>query len=270
VEGQRRLFAEHASIAERTVFEGVGEGGDQALAIDRRCEDLVFSELEPLAERGLSFTAISEERGEVCFGDPEAPLRVVIDPIDGSMNARRTLPTHCLSVAIASGPSMADVELGFIHDFGTGEEFTAERGAGARLDGRPLRAEGPGRGLEVVGLESTNPDWLLETLEALQGRAWRVRAVGAIAATLSYVAAGRFDAMLTARACRSVDAAAAQLIAREAGALVEFGGGVSGAPALDLDAAPLDLDARYRLVAALDAEMLEAMREVRDAAPTKV
>jgi myo-inositol-1(or 4)-monophosphatase len=46
--------------------------------------------------------------------------------------------------------------------------------------------------------------------------------VGSIAITAAYVAAGRFDAMLSLRPCRSVDAAAAQLIVREAGGLVSF------------------------------------------------
>src|ERR1044072_148970 len=75
---------------------GVGEGGDRSLVIDRRCEDEVFAELDRLAAEGASFVAVSEERGEVVFGEG-GPVRVVIDPIDGSLNARRTLPSHSLS-----------------------------------------------------------------------------------------------------------------------------------------------------------------------------
>ena len=66
--------------------------------------------------------------------------------------------------------------------------------------------------------------------------------VGSIAITAAYVAAGRFDAMLSLRPCRSVDAAAAQLIVREAGGAVAFG-------ELALGEAPLDLDARYPIAA---------------------
>jgi myo-inositol-1(or 4)-monophosphatase len=252
VERQRELFAREPGIGDRTVYEGIGEGGDRALAIDRRCEDIVFDELEALHAEGREFTAISEERGEVTFGSADAPTRVVIDPIDGSLNARRTIPYHCVSIAVASGPSMADVELAYVYDFGAAEEFVATLGGGARRNGAPLAAEGPGHGIEVVGLESAEPGWLLPAIDVLRGKAFRVRSVGAIAISLSYVAAGRFDGMFTARACRSVDAAAGQLIAREAGARVEFEG-------IDLPGASLGLDARYRVAAGLDRDALELM-----------
>src|SRR5690606_27305377 len=130
---------------------------------------LVFAELERLHADGLSFHAVSEERGAVDFG--AAPERwVVIDPVDGSLNLRRTIPPCALSVAVASGPTMADVELAYVFDFGAGEEFIARRGAGAELDGRPLTARGPGLGLEVVGLESAEPAALLPALEGLAGK----------------------------------------------------------------------------------------------------
>ena len=147
---------------------------------------------------------------------------------------------------------MADVEFAYVYDFGASEEFVAARGEGARLNGAALSAEGPGHGIEVVGLESAEPGWLAPAIEVLRGKAFRVRSVGAIAITLAYVASARFDGMLTARACRSVDAAGGQLIAREAGALVEFEG-------LELAEAPLGLDARYRVAAGLDREGLELM-----------
>jgi myo-inositol-1(or 4)-monophosphatase len=256
VDGQREVFAAAPSIAERTVYEGIGEGGDRALAIDRRCEDIVFRELDAMHADGNAFTAISEERGEVGFDAAESEVRVVIDPIDGSLNARRTIPSHCLSIAVAGGRSMADVEFGYVYDFGASEEFVATRGDGAQLNGRPIRAEGPGHGIEVVGLESAEPGWILPAVEGLRGKAFRVRSIGAIAITLAYVAAGRLDGMLTARVCRSVDAAGGQLIAREAGARVEF-------EDLDLAHTPLGLDARYRLAAGLDSDMLAVMLEAQ-------
>jgi myo-inositol-1(or 4)-monophosphatase len=245
---QREIFAATPSSAERTVYEGIGEGGDHTLVIDRRCEDVVFAELEQLAAAGASFVAVSEERGEVVFGSG-GEVRVVVDPIDGSLNARRTIPSHSLSIAVASGPSMADVEFGFVHDFGADEEFSARRGGGANLGDTAARVAASNGKLEVVGLESAEPEWSRPALEVLSGKAYRLRVVGSIAITAAYVATGRFDAMLSLRPCRSVDAAAAQLIAREAGGEVAFG-------ELALGEAPLDLESRYPMAAANSPEAL--------------
>jgi myo-inositol-1(or 4)-monophosphatase len=251
VAAQRQLFEQTPGREGRTAYEGVGEGGDRSLVIDRRCEDVVFAELEKLAGAGASFVAISEERGEVPFGDG-GPARVVIDPIDGSLNARRTLPSHSLSIAVASGPSMADVEFGYVYDFGAGEEFAAGRGRGAALGERSIRVIPSGEKLELLGVESAEPGRLLPVAQALDGRVYRLRVIGSIAITTSYVAAGRLDGMLSLRPCRSVDAAAAQLIVREAGGAVSFGD-------LALGEAELGLDARYPIAAAAGEKALSTI-----------
>src|SRR3954447_14276422 len=113
-----------------------GEGGDRTLVIDQKAEDAVFAELERLHGEGHRFTAVSEERGEVDFGDPS--VRVVIDPLDGSLNAKRGLPAHAISIAVADGPTMGDVAFGYVYDFGAQEEWVARRGEGVLLDGEPL------------------------------------------------------------------------------------------------------------------------------------
>jgi myo-inositol-1(or 4)-monophosphatase len=249
---QRELFAETRGIAERTRYEGVGEGGDRTLVIDRRCEDVVFAELERLAAAGASFTAISEECGEVDFGGGGA-ARVVIDPIDGSLNTRRTLPAHSLSIAVASAGSMADVEFGYVYDFGAGEEFAARRGGGAELDGERIGAAPDVAKLELLGVESAAPGLMRPLDEALDGDVFRIRVIGSIAITASYVAAGRLDGMLSLRPCRSVDIAAAQLIAREAGGVVAFGD-------LPLEQVGLGLDERFPIAAAAGAEGLATIR----------
>ncbi len=251
VVAQQGVFDEVRGIEARTEYEGIGEGGDHTLVIDRRCEDIVFEELEALAAAGASFTAISEERGEVAFGTG-GEARVVIDPIDGSLNARRTLPAHSLSIAVASGPSMADVEFGYVYDFGAGEEFIGRRGKGAELDGAPIEVGADAEKLELLGVESAEPEWSLPVLEALAGRVYRLRVVGSIAITACYLAAGRFNGMIALRPCRSVDAAAAQLIVREAGGRIAFGD-------LALERAGLGLDVRYPLLGAAGGQGLELL-----------
>ncbi len=255
---QRGIFDEVRGAEARTAYEGVGEGGDHTLVIDRRCEDAVFAELEKLPVLGASFVAISEERGEVTFGTG-GDARVVIDPIDGSLNARRTIPSHSLSIAVASGPSMADVDFGYVYDFGAREEFAAQRGEGATLQAEPIRVVPPGgEKLEVLGVESAEPGRGAPTLEALAGKVYRLRVVGSIAITAAYVGSGRFDGMLSLRPCRSVDVAAAQLIVREAGGHVAFGD-------LSLEKADLALDARYPIAAAAGEPALEVIRSAQRA-----
>jgi myo-inositol-1(or 4)-monophosphatase len=158
---------------------------------------------------------------------------------------------------------MADVEFGFVYDFGSGEEFVAVRGRGASLDGAELLARGPGYGLELVGIEMAKPELILPLIGGLAGKAYRIRAIGSLALTLCYVAGGRLDGMVGGRAARSVDVAAAQLIAREAGASVKF-------ERLELHEARLDLDARYLVAAGLDEEMLGTLLAIqRDAVPAE-
>ena len=259
-EAIRAMLADKPTIAERVIETGTrGEGGDNTLEIDQMAEDVVFAELQKLHDAGARFTAVSEEAGIVDFGDPD--LLVVIDPIDGSTNAKRGLPHFALSVAVAEGSTMADVVFGFVQDFGPDEEWMATRGEGAQLDGVALdcsigeRRTADGK-LEVLGIESADPRWVVQSADALADTAHRLRAIGAIAVSLCQVAAGRFDAMASLKRCRAVDAAAAQLIVREAGGLVEF------IAYDDPLAAPLDLEPRSPVIAARTPEGLASVRRV--------
>jgi myo-inositol-1(or 4)-monophosphatase len=255
----RDMLDDRPTIAERVKETGTrGQGGDDTLEIDEAAEDVVFAELEALHDAGARFTAVSEERGIVDFGSPD--VRVVIDPIDGSVNAKRGLPHFALSVAVAHGETMADVVFGFVRDFGPEEEWVARRGRGAELDGIALdrtleERRTPDGKLEVVGVESADPRWVIESAAELAEVAHRLRAIGAIAVSLCQVAAARFDAMATLKRSRAVDAAAAQLIVREAGGRVAF------VAYDDPLAAPLDLEPRSPVIAArTDAGLADVAR----------
>lgn len=253
-EGIRRTLELHPFTSDRAQTAGRGEGGDTALVIDRAAEDAIFAELESL---GLPLTAISEERGHVAIGGG-GPVHVVVDPIDGSRNAKRHLPLYSVSIAVAAGGTIADVEFAYVKDFGLGEEWWARRGEGAFLDGEPLPALDQDAGLELLGLESTHPRLVARAAEGLAGTgADRLRAIGSIALSLCWVAGARFDGMLTLDPCRSVDAAAGQLIVREAGGAVAFPD--AGSDALD---ASLDLGMRSRVVAASNPSILDGLLRV--------
>jgi myo-inositol-1(or 4)-monophosphatase len=258
-EGLRGVLAASPTSRERVAETGTtGEGGDRTLIIDAKAEDVVFAQLDLLHDAGARFTAISEERGVVDYGSDE--IRVVIDPIDGSLNAKRGMIHHALSIAVADGPTMADVFFGFVYDFGPGEEWLARRGEGAWLDGAridpaPERRLPDGR-LEMITMESTDPRWMAPAIDQLGLTVHRVRALGSIAISLCQLAPTRVDGMMTLWRTRAVDVAAAQLIVRETGALVDF-------PAFDDPlSAPLDLDPHSPVVAARTAEGLAELRAV--------
>jgi myo-inositol-1(or 4)-monophosphatase len=254
------ILASKPTTAERVVETGErGEGGDRTLEIDAAAEAAVFEQLERLHEAGARFTVVSEERGTVDYGG--GGTLVIVDPIDGSMNAKRGISHHALSIAVADGPTMADVVFGFVYDLGPGEEWVAERGAGATLDGERLdpslgeRRNRAGK-LELVGIESADPRWMRDSADALVDAVHRVRAMGTIAVTLCQVAAARLDGMTTLRGSRAVDAAAAQLIVREAGGHVCF-------PACaEPLGAPLDLVPHSPVVAARTEQGLRELAAV--------
>src|SRR5688500_16585257 len=259
-EALRDILIDRPTTAERVTETGeTGHGGDQTLVIDWDAETAVFDQLQRLHDEGARFTALSEERGTVDFGDPG--VLVVIDPIDGSMNAKRGLPHHSISIAVADGPTMADVFFGFVYDYGPDEEWMARRGEGAFLDGVPLPTDVPHRldadgKLELLGIESADPRWICQAADDMAAAAHRIRALGTIAVTLCQVAGGRLDAMCTLKGCRAVDAAAGQLIVREAGGYVGF------TKFDDELSAPLDAEPHSALIAARTPEALEMVRPI--------
>jgi myo-inositol-1(or 4)-monophosphatase len=260
VTGLQRMLAEVPTTEERAQETGTrGSGGDRTLEIDKGAEQLVFDQLDELRQEGYRFMAVSEERGEIDYGDDG--VRVIIDPIDGSLNAKRGVPTYALSIAVADGATMSDVAFGFVHDFGPSEQWWAWRGGGAWLDGMPLDPSLPERRgrdgrIEILGIESADPRWIQASMDALVKSAYRLRALGTIAATLCQVAGARFDGMVSLRRSRGVDAAAGQLIVREAGGLVSF-------PWCEEPlSAPLTADPASPVIAARNAETLSMLERI--------
>jgi myo-inositol-1(or 4)-monophosphatase len=235
------VLEELPTRAEREPVLRLGEGGDDTTAIDAAAEEAVLARLREL---GTPLTVVSEEVGELVLGSGDGVRVVVVDPIDGSLNAKRGIPFFSLSLAVADGPEMHDVVFGYVYDFGTGEEWMAERGAGARLDGEPLGAVRPKDEIEILSFEATTTAFVVEKAAAMTGLAYRLRIMGSLALSLCHLAAGRVDAVCSLKPARSVDIAAAQLLVRECGLAIEL----FDAP--PFDAAPLDLGARSRVVAA--------------------
>jgi myo-inositol-1(or 4)-monophosphatase len=240
-----RVLVDLPTRAEREPVLRAGEGGDDTTAIDAAAEEVVVGRLEAL---GADLTLVSEELGIRTFG-AGGELRVVVDPIDGSVNAKRGIQYFSLSLAVADGPRMDDVSFGFVHDFGAGEEWVAERGLGARLGDAPLDGPGPKQTVEILALEGTTTEAVADVVGGLRGVAQRVRVMGSLALSLCHLAAGRLDAVCCLKAARSIDIAAAQLLVRERGCAIDL---FEDPPFGD---APLDLGQRSRVVAAATPEL---------------
>ena len=118
----RGVLEELPTRVTREPITGRGVGGDDTTAIDQAAEDAVVARLAALDG---DFVLVSEELGERVFG-AGGPARVVVDPIDGSVNAKRGIPFFSFSLAVAEGATMGDVRFGYVYDFGSGEEWTAE------------------------------------------------------------------------------------------------------------------------------------------------
>jgi len=237
---------------EREPVLRAGEGGDDTTAVDAAAEQAVVARLEALHASGVDFTLVSEELGERAYGEG-GPWRIVVDPIDGSNNAKRGIPFFSLSIAVADGPALADAVFGYVYDFGTGEEWTATRGGGAFLDGARLGAVRPKDTIEILSFEATTTAFVADRVPAMVGLAERLRVMGSLALSLCHLAAGRVDAVCSLKPARSVDVAAAALLVRECGLAIEL---FDDPP---FAAGPLDLGARSRVAAAGTPELCERL-----------
>jgi myo-inositol-1(or 4)-monophosphatase len=251
VEDVRGVLAELPLRSDREPVVGSGKGGDETTAIDAAAERAILDRFEKLDD----LTIVSEEVGVIGDG----PTFVVIDPIDGSLNAKRGIGYFALSIAVASGPTMGDVDFGFVHDFGTGEEWTATRGEGARLDGTPLAGELPKERIEILAFEATRTVSVAEQAAAVVDLAYRLRIMGSLALSLCHLAAGRIDAVCSLKPARAVDIAAAQLLVLERGLAIDL----PDAP--PFAAAPLDVEGRSRVVAAGTPEVCRQLAQALSA-----
>ena len=193
--------------------------------------------------RGRRRRAASRRSGKTSSSSPRssasapsaraATRRVVVDPIDGSVNAKRGIPFFSFSLAVAEGATMGDVVFGYVYDFGTGEEWTAERGKGAFLQGKPLGAVVPKDRIEILSFEGTTTAAITEKVPRVLGLADRVRVMGSLALSLCHLADGRVDAaccLKEIRGGRHRRRAATPHRARPRGRALRRSASCSGAP----------------------------------------
>lgn len=160
--------------------------------------------------------------GEAPVADRSAPVRWIIDPLDGTTNWLHGYPEYAVSIAAEDEAGLA---AGVVLNSATGECFEAARGEGARLDGEPIRVSGL-RDLRLALIGTGFPfkrlDILpayLETFSTVLRTTSGIRRAGSAALDLCDVACGRLDAFFEFH-LMPWDVAAGALIVREAGGVI--------------------------------------------------
>jgi len=225
-----------------TAIEAVVHAGDmmmerfgQAVRIDRKGQIDLVTEVDVAIER--RFRSLIAERfpdhsilGEELGGSQDVPDGPcwVFDPIDGTTNFAHGVPIFCSSLAFEVAGT---AEIAAVYDPTRRELFTAERGGGAFLNGRPIAVSSAPALLEsmlVTGFPydvHTRVDEIVGLFSAFVARARAVRRLGSAAIDLCYVAAGRMDGFWE-RDLHPWDIAGGALIVSEAGGSVtNFTGG---------------------------------------------
>jgi myo-inositol-1(or 4)-monophosphatase len=223
---------------------GEGAGGDQTVELDRLAETAALAELRRLAEAGHRFSVLSEEAGLVDMGAPYP--RVLLDPVDGSMNAKQGVPISAVMISLAEGPSLADVRIGLALNLVSGERWHAVRGGGFHRNGAsvtPLRPVLRDR-IELLGLECAPRG--LERAQPLLRRAGKLRLLGCMALGLVHTAAGGLEVFCAPFRARIFDMTAGLLMVGEVGGVVTD---MEGRP---LDGVTVGLEERTTVLAAAD------------------
>jgi myo-inositol-1(or 4)-monophosphatase len=189
---------------------------DLVTDVDHASEDYILGEIQRLFP---THRILSEEAGGLDGHDEHLWL---VDPIDGTVNYAHGVPFFSVSIAYAH---KGIVTLGAVYDPMRDEMFTAERGRGAHVNGRPMKVSTVDelvRSLLVTGFpydswitEHNNLEYYGKFARLTQG----VRRLGSAALDLCYVAAGRLDGYWEL-SLKPWDLAAGGLIAEEAGACV--------------------------------------------------
>lgn len=197
-----------------------------------------------------SHAVLAEESGA---SEHPSEHRWIIDPLDGTTNFTHAFPAFCVSIGYER---RGRIEFAIVFDPLRKERFTARRGKGAKLNGRPIRVSRNatlGASLLLTGFpydRRERPRFYLCFVEEFMMRAQGIRRSGSAALDLCSVAAGRVDGFWEF-GLKAWDVAAGSLLVAEAGGRVT-----------NMDGTPLDL-AGGRIVASngrVHGEMLEAIR----------
>ncbi len=188
---------------------------DLVTEADRASEKFIT---ERLRSRWPDFGILGEEGTR---SDMAAEYRWLVDPLDGTTNFAHGYPVFCISIALVRGE---DLIAGFLYDPTRDEFFSAEPGAGAKLNGQALhvsKTQTLSESLLGTGFPShkrhKNPN--IHFYHQLTLRSHGLRRAGSAALDLANVASGRYDGFWEFN-LNPWDTAAGVLLVREAGGIV--------------------------------------------------
>jgi myo-inositol-1(or 4)-monophosphatase len=240
-----------AGTEEGRVTLEIGAGGDRTAVVDRSAEDIVVAHCEALVGAGVRFLLRSEELGDRDYGAPRPIL--LVDPVDGSLNAMHGLPYYCTSLCLVDGERVEDAAVAVVRSLALPTVYAAVRGAGATRDGDRLRPLGVAlderRRVPMLLLEGMSTVRNVDALAPLLAGSRRVRLLGSAALSLCQVAAGSGSALVAPGGMRAFDCAAGLLLLRESGAVTTDLDGRS------LDDRPLDFGTRFPIVTSLSPDV---------------
>jgi myo-inositol-1(or 4)-monophosphatase len=209
------------AVFERGAIEHKGLH-DLVSYVDRQSEEMLVAQLQKLLPEAGFIT----EEGTVA--QERKPLVWIIDPLDGTTNFTHGLPFFSISIALLAGNELV---LGVVYEANRNECFSAVRGGGARLNGRPIQISGINvlnESLLATGFPYYAFDKMPEYLNVLgyfMKHSQGMRRLGSAALDLAYVACGRFEGYFEYN-LNSYDVAAGALLVQEAGGRVsDFRGG---------------------------------------------
>lgn len=175
--------------------------------------------VEAIRKRFPDHSVLAEEGGEAAGA---GEFQWLVDPLDGTLNYAHGMPVYSVSLAVLR---QGRLHIGVVYDPSRGELFAAERGGGARCNGRPLhvsRTAALAESLLTTGFpydRLERPENNLREHNHLLMCCQDVRRPGSAALDLCYVAAGRTDAHWEL-GLKPWDVAAGALIVLEAGGSV--------------------------------------------------
>ena len=209
----------------------MGADGTPTKLIDEVAEEKV---IEVLKNTGKNLILVSEEIGELKIGSGQFEIIMVVDPLDGTINAIKNIPAYAISIAIADASNKSlnsltihDIEMGFVKNLVTGDLYEAFRGNGAYINKKKLV---PSTQKKLIGssigayIRGAKIDYINKICNIVR----RIRLLGSVAIELCYVVDGTYDAFLDIRGnLRIIDIAAAKLIIEEAGGIISNENGKS-------------------------------------------